>query len=69
VPHPCQNASAGGSSPAAKWPRQSLLPPSGVPSLVRQTGELRAVSIYRKLGVSNRSQAVTQSRKLGLLEA
>ena len=25
-------------------------------------------SIYRKLGVSSRSQAVTQARKLGLLE-
>jgi LuxR family maltose regulon positive regulatory protein len=33
------------------------------------TVKSQAVSIYRKLGVSNRSQAVTQSRKLGLLEA
>jgi LuxR family maltose regulon positive regulatory protein len=29
----------------------------------------QAISIYRKLGVSNRNQAVTQSRELGLLEA
>jgi LuxR family transcriptional regulator, maltose regulon positive regulatory protein len=29
----------------------------------------QAISIYRKLGVSNRNQAVTQSRQLGLLEA
>jgi LuxR family transcriptional regulator, maltose regulon positive regulatory protein len=29
----------------------------------------QAYSMYRKLGVSNRNQAVTQSRKLGLLEA
>jgi LuxR family transcriptional regulator, maltose regulon positive regulatory protein len=29
----------------------------------------QAYSIYRKLGVSSRNQAVMQSRKLGLLEA
>ena len=28
----------------------------------------QAISIYRKLGASSRSQAVTQSRELGLLE-
>jgi LuxR family maltose regulon positive regulatory protein len=28
----------------------------------------QAVSIYRKLGASSRSQAVTRSRELGLLE-
>jgi LuxR family maltose regulon positive regulatory protein len=33
------------------------------------TVKSQAISIYRKLGVSNRSQAVTQSRGLGLLEA
>jgi len=33
------------------------------------TVKSQAVSIYRKLGVSSRSQAVTQSRALGLLEA
>ncbi|MGH3269136.1 MAG: helix-turn-helix transcriptional regulator [Trebonia sp.] len=33
------------------------------------TVKSQAVSSYRKLGVSNRSQAVTQSRQLGLLEA
>jgi LuxR family maltose regulon positive regulatory protein len=33
------------------------------------TVKSQAISIYRKLGVSNRSQAVTQSRELGLLEA
>ena len=32
------------------------------------TVKSQAVSIYRKLGVSNRSQAVTQSRELGLLD-
>ncbi|HEY2641574.1 MAG TPA: LuxR C-terminal-related transcriptional regulator [Streptosporangiaceae bacterium] len=37
--------------------------------LSANTVKSQAVSIYRKLGVSNRSQAVTQSRKLGLLEA
>ena len=29
----------------------------------------QAISIYRKLGASSRSQAVTRSRELGLLEA
>jgi LuxR family maltose regulon positive regulatory protein len=33
------------------------------------TVKSQAISIYRKLGVSNRSGAVTQSRELGLLEA
>jgi LuxR family transcriptional regulator, maltose regulon positive regulatory protein len=33
------------------------------------TVKSQAISIYRKLGVSSRSQAVTQSRELGLLEA
>jgi LuxR family maltose regulon positive regulatory protein len=28
----------------------------------------QAVSIYRKLGAASRSQAVTRSRELGLLE-
>jgi LuxR family transcriptional regulator, maltose regulon positive regulatory protein len=32
------------------------------------TAKTHAVSIYRKLGASNRSQAVTQARELGLLE-
>ena len=33
------------------------------------TVKSQAISIYRKLGVSSRSQAVAQSRELGLLEA
>ena len=32
------------------------------------TAKTHAVSIYRKLGASNRSQAVSQARELGLLE-
>ena len=37
-------------------------------SLSPHTVKSQAFSIYRKLGVSSRSQAVTRSRKLGLLE-
>ena len=36
--------------------------------LSRHTIESEAMSIYRKLGASSRSQAVTRSRELGLLE-
>jgi len=36
--------------------------------LSRNTIKSAAMSIYRKLGVSSRSQAVTRSRELGLLE-
>jgi LuxR family transcriptional regulator, maltose regulon positive regulatory protein len=36
--------------------------------LSRNTIRSQAYSIYRKLGVSSRNQAVTQARKLGLLE-
>ena len=36
--------------------------------LSRNTIKSQAMSIYRKLGVSTRSQAVTRSRELGLLE-
>jgi LuxR family maltose regulon positive regulatory protein len=36
--------------------------------LSRNTIKSGAMSIYRKLGVSSRSQAVTRSRELGLLE-
>jgi LuxR family maltose regulon positive regulatory protein len=36
--------------------------------LSRHTVKSQAASIYRKLGASSRSQAVTQSRKLGLLD-
>jgi LuxR family transcriptional regulator, maltose regulon positive regulatory protein len=36
--------------------------------LSRHTVKSQAFSIYRKLGVSSRSQAVTRSRELGLLE-
>jgi LuxR family maltose regulon positive regulatory protein len=32
------------------------------------TAKTHAVSIYRKLGVGSRSQAVSQARQLGLLE-
>jgi LuxR family maltose regulon positive regulatory protein len=32
------------------------------------TVKSEAMSIYRKLGASSRSQAVTRSRELGLLE-
>jgi LuxR family transcriptional regulator, maltose regulon positive regulatory protein len=32
------------------------------------TVESQAMSVYRKLGASSRSQAVTRSRELGLLE-
>jgi LuxR family transcriptional regulator, maltose regulon positive regulatory protein len=37
-------------------------------SLSRNTVKFQAISIYRKLGVSSRSQAVAQSRDLGLLD-
>ena len=37
-------------------------------SLSRHTINSQAMSIYRKLGVGSRSQAVTRSRELGLLE-
>ena len=33
------------------------------------TVKSQAISIYRKLGVSSRSQAIARSRELGLLEA
>ena len=36
--------------------------------LSRHTIKSQAISIYRKLGASSRSQAVTRSRELGLLE-
>ena len=36
--------------------------------LSRHTVKSQAASIYRKLGASSRSQAVTQSRNLGLLD-
>ena len=36
--------------------------------LSRNTIKSGAMSIYRKLGVSSRNQAVTRSRELGLLE-
>jgi len=36
--------------------------------LSRSTIKTEAMSIYRKLGASSRSQAVTRSRELGLLE-
>jgi LuxR family transcriptional regulator, maltose regulon positive regulatory protein len=36
--------------------------------LSRHTVKSQAMSLYRKLGASSRSQAVTRSRKLGLLE-
>jgi len=36
--------------------------------LSRHTIKSGANSIYRKLGASSRSQAVTRSRELGLLE-
>jgi LuxR family transcriptional regulator, maltose regulon positive regulatory protein len=36
--------------------------------LSRHTVKSHAASIYRKLGASSRSQAVTQSRNLGLLD-
>ena len=36
--------------------------------LSRHTVKSQAYSIYRKLGVSTRSQAVARSRELGLLE-
>ncbi len=32
------------------------------------TVKSQAVSIYRKLGASSRNQAITRSRRLGLLE-
>jgi len=37
-------------------------------SLSRNTIRSQAMSIYQKLGVSSRSQAVVRSRELGLLE-
>jgi len=37
-------------------------------SLSPNTVRSQAMSIYHKLGASSRSQAVTQSRELGLLE-
>ena len=36
--------------------------------LSRHTVKSEAISIYRKLGTSSRSQAVARSRELGLLE-
>ena len=36
--------------------------------LSRHTVKAQAMSIYRKLGVSSRNQAVTRARELGLLE-
>jgi LuxR family maltose regulon positive regulatory protein len=36
--------------------------------LSRHTIKSEAMPIYRKLGASSRSQAVTMSRELGLLE-
>ncbi len=36
--------------------------------LSRNTIKSQAISIYRKLGTSSRSQAVVRSRELGLLE-
>ena len=36
--------------------------------LSRNTIKSQAISIYRKLGASSRSQAVVRSRELGLLE-
>jgi LuxR family transcriptional regulator, maltose regulon positive regulatory protein len=36
--------------------------------LSRHTVKSHAASIYQKLGASSRSQAVTQSRNLGLLD-
>ena len=36
--------------------------------LSRNTIKSQAISIYRKLGAASRSQAVTRSRELGLLE-
>jgi LuxR family maltose regulon positive regulatory protein len=37
-------------------------------SLARTTIKSQAVSIYRKLGVASRSQAVARARQIGLLE-
>lgn len=37
-------------------------------SLSRSTVKVEAISIYQKLGVSSRSQAVAQARRLGLLD-
>jgi LuxR family transcriptional regulator, maltose regulon positive regulatory protein len=37
--------------------------------VTRHTIKIQAVSIYRKLGVSSRSEAVTQAQALGLLES
>ena len=42
---------------------------AGELSLSRNTIKSQAVSIYRKLGVSSRNQAVARSRELGLLES
>jgi len=36
--------------------------------LSRHTVKSEAISIYRKLGVSSRAQAVVRSRELGLLQ-
>jgi len=37
-------------------------------SLSRSTIKVQATSIYRKLGVSSRTQAVVRARDLGLLD-
>jgi LuxR family transcriptional regulator, maltose regulon positive regulatory protein len=47
---------------------QSIPEIAGEMFLSRHTIKSQAVSIYRKLGASTRSQAVTRSRELGLLE-
>jgi LuxR family maltose regulon positive regulatory protein len=41
---------------------------AGQLSLSRSTIKVEAASIYRKLGVSSRNQAVTRARDLGLLD-
>jgi len=47
---------------------QSIPEIAGEMFLSRHTIKSQAVSIYRKLGATSRSQAVTRSRELGLLE-
>ena len=63
----------GGRRPCSSWlplPSTHLSLPeiAGELFLSRNTIKTEANSIYRKLGAASRSQAVTRSRELGLLE-
>ena len=71
----CVGAHLFGPSPAQDGPEQGgprlsgrVTGPGRVPVLPAIDLKSQAMSIYRKLGASTRSQAVARSRELGLLE-